>query len=79
MKKEEFYFEIMKEIVVNSNVSIELAHTQKYQMNYLMRSIQNGVIECNKLLSRAMTGKPPKVSGHNSNPHPKLLDGPPRT
>ena len=32
-----------------------------------MRSIQNGDIECNKLLSRALIAKPPKVS-----------DGPPQ-
>jgi len=27
--------------------------------------------------SYTITGKPPKVSGHNENPHSKILDGSP--
>ena len=42
-----------------------------------MRFIQNGAIESNKLLSRAITRKPPKASGHNANSHPKISDRPP--
>jgi len=38
-----------------------------------MRSIQNSVIKSNKLLSRAITGKPLAVSGLNANPHSKTL------
>ena len=42
-----------------------------------MKAIQNSVIECNKLPSNTITGKPPPpiVSDHNVNPHPKKLDG----
>ena len=53
-------------------------------MNYLMRSIQNGVIECNKLLSRAITGSPAKYiesqsesSPKNTRQTPQISDGAP--
>ena len=57
---------------IHPKISKKIAHTQKYQINYLMRSIQNFIIECNKLRSHSITGKPPKVFDHNVNPHPKF-------
>ena len=73
--------ESIREFQIHPKVSKQLAHTQICHITYWMRSIQNGVIECNKLISRVVTRKPspPKVSGHNVNPHPKILDGSPCT
>ena len=39
-----------------------------------MRSIQNGVIACNKCYHMPSLKSPPKVSGHNVNPHPIISD-----
>ena len=73
-----FFYEGTIHELQNSPKSIKkLVHAQKYKINYSKRSIQNGVIECNKLLSHNITGKPPKISGHDANPHLKISDRPP--
>ena len=62
---------------IRPEVSKTFANTQKYKINRSMRCIQNGRIECNKLLSRTITGKRPIRIGHSANLHPKISDGPP--